>query len=57
MTESIPSEIVPFSLSEWGIKEDYIDFIVDRSFTKDRMENNIIKLSKHDIKEVIKKVY
>ena len=57
MIESIPSEIVPFSLSEWGIKEDYIDFIVDRSFTKDRMENNIIKLSKHDIKEVIKKVY
>jgi len=55
--KSIPEGIVPFSLSGWGVKEKDIDFIVDRSFTKDRMENNIVKLSKNDIKKVIHEVY
>jgi len=48
----IPDSIIDFSLSEWGIKPSEIDDIVERSFTKSRMENNIVELSKKDIQKV-----
>ena len=48
----IPDGIIDYSLSEWGIKPSEIDDIVERSFTKSRMENNIVGLSKQDIQKV-----
>jgi alcohol dehydrogenase class IV len=55
--KSIPIGVVPFSLSEWGVKEEDLDLIVDHSFTSDRIENNIIKLSKNDIINILHEVY
>jgi len=55
--KSIPIGVVPFSLSEWGVKEEDLDLIVDHSFTNDRIENNIIKLSKNDIINILHEVY
>jgi len=48
----IPEGVIDFSLSEWGVKLSEIDDIVERSFTKSRMENNIVELSKNDIQLV-----
>lgn len=48
----IPNSIIDFSLLEWGVKPSEIDDIVERSFTKSRMENNIVELSKNDIQKV-----
>lgn len=48
----IPDDVIDYSLSEWGIKQTEIDDIVGRSFTKSRIENNIVELSKKDIKSV-----
>ena len=45
----ISEGIIDFKLSKWGVKPSEIDDIVERSFTKSRMENNIIELSKKDI--------
>ena len=39
----IPKNIIPFNLSGWGINRDDLSLIIDKSFTKDRMENNILK--------------
>ncbi len=49
----IPDGVVKFTLSEWGIKADDFDNIVDRSFTKSRISNNIVDLSKEDVKNLL----
>lgn len=49
----IPRGVVKFTLSEWGIKADDFDDIVDRSFTKSRISNNIVDLSKEDVKNLL----
>jgi len=48
----IPKDVIDFSLFKWGVKSSEIEDIVDRSFTKSRMENNIVDLSKKDIQLV-----
>ena len=55
--ESIPHLVVPNRLNEWGIEKNTINQIVDESFTKGRMDNNIIDLSKNDIRNILKQVY
>ena len=48
----IPLDILKFTLQAWGVKENEIPFLVAQSFTKDRMENNIITLSSHDVENI-----
>ena len=55
--ESIPHSVVPNRLNEWGIEKNSINQIVDESFTKGRMDNNIIDLNKNDIRNILKQVY
>lgn len=49
----IPKGVIKFALSKWGIKADDFDDIVDRSFTKSRISNNIVDLSKEDVKNLL----
>jgi alcohol dehydrogenase class IV len=49
LISQIPDGVIDFKLSKWGVKQTEIDDIVERSFTKSRMENNIVDLSKKDI--------
>ena len=42
------------SLSRWGIKEYHLDDILSKSFTKGRMDNNIINLTQYDIMNILK---
>ncbi len=46
---NIPKGIVDFKLSAWGVQASDFDEIVDRSFTKSRISNNVIDLSREDV--------
>jgi alcohol dehydrogenase class IV len=55
--EEIPKEIIPYSLSEWGILEDNIPKLAEESFTKGRMDNNIKDLSKDDVRKILERIF
>lgn len=48
---------VPFSLAEFGVKEDELDGLVAQCFTKERMANNIIELDGDDVRKVLGEIY
>ncbi|MEN8222300.1 MAG: phosphonoacetaldehyde reductase [Acidobacteriota bacterium] len=48
---------VPFSLTEFGVKEDELDGLVDLCFTKERMANNIVELDGNDVRTVLGAIY
>ena len=54
---TIPKGVIPISLSEWGIPKSDIYNIASESFTKGRMENNIIDLTEEDVIEILLKIY
>jgi len=54
---SIPKGIISYSLAEWGIPEDQLPKLADESFTKGRMENNIVDLTKKDILSILTEIY
>ena len=54
---SIPDSIIPFKLNQWGIPRDKIPIIVEKSFTKGRMENNIVNLNFNDVLQIINLTY
>lgn len=53
----IPKDIVDFKLKDWHVSKEHLDDIVERSFTKSRMANNIIDLNSDDILWVFKEIY
>ena len=55
--KTIPKGIIPYTLSEWGIQENDLSLLVDESFTKGRMDNNIVELTKHKVKSILEQVY
>ena len=54
---NIPKDVIKFKLSEWGVKKQDIPTLVNQSFTKGRMENNIITLSNEDVKKILLEIY
>ena len=55
--ESIPKSVIENRLSEWGIKQSEIKDIANESFTKGRMDNNIVDLNKSDVENILKQIY
>ena len=49
--EKVVSQI---TLTEWGIQECDLPELVNESFTKGRMDNNIVDLTKLDVLEILK---
>ena len=49
------SNQIKFSLKEYGVTKEDIDFIVSKSINKDRMGNNIIELNNDDIRKILLK--
>ena len=47
--KAIPEGIIPYTLSEWGIQENDLPQLVEESFTKGRMDNNIVDLTQDDV--------
>ena len=57
LINKIPEPVLKYSLREWNVKEDDLKWLVEEAFTKERMENNIVKLSKDEVQWVLEKVY
>ena len=54
---SIPENYIPYQLKDWGISKNQLDGLAKESFTKGRMENNIVDLSLGDVKQILNSVY
>jgi len=55
--KEIPRGVVPYSLDKWGITEDQLPKLADESFTKGRMDNNIVDLNKDDVENILQSIY
>ena len=55
--KKIPNGVIPFSLSSWNIPVHKLSVFTEESFKSNRMENNIIDLSKEDVLSILKKIY
>ena len=53
----IPNGIVPYTLREWNVPKNQLNRLSVESFTKGRMDNNIIDLSKNQVLSILNKVY
>ena len=53
----IPKGVIPYKLSDWGVKKDSLEMLTEKSFTKGRMDNNIQLLSKSDVKDILERIY
>lgn len=49
----IPKGFLKFKLSEWGINHKHLDLLTNRSFTKERMENNIVELNEEKVFSIL----
>ena len=52
----IPKEIIKYSFREWGIQLKHFDTLVSQSFTKGRIDNNIVDLSKDDVYSILQAI-
>ena len=55
--QTIPQGVIPYTLDEWGIPEDQLPKLAEESFTKGRMDNNIVDLSTADVLGILKELY
>ena len=51
--KAIPKGIIPYTLSEWGVAKSDLPQLVDESFTKGRMDNNIVDLTQYQVLEIL----
>ena len=57
LIQQIPDGIIKYSLKDWGVKRKDINGLVTQSYTKGRMENNIVDLLEKDIYQIYKEIY
>jgi alcohol dehydrogenase class IV len=55
--KDIPKGVVPYTLDEWGIPEDQLPTLAAESFTKGRMDNNVVDLTEDDVLSILKELY
>jgi len=48
---------LPFKLREYGIRKEDLNFLSHQCFTKRRMDNNIVKLSKKDVLGILEDIH
>jgi alcohol dehydrogenase class IV len=53
----IPKGIIPYTLKEWGVRKNELNKLVEASFTKGRMDNNIKDLSTQDVRKILASIY
>ena len=52
-----PCQKIPFTLKEWGVPKNQLLKLAAESFTKGRMGNNILDLTKDDILMILKDIH
>ena len=55
--KTIPQGVIPYTLDEWGIPEDQLPKLAEESFTKGRMDNNVVDLTTDDVLGILKELY
>ena len=55
--KAIPQGVIPYTLDEWDIPENQLTRLAAESFTKGRMDNNIVDLQTDDILMILKELY
>ena len=55
--KAIPKNIIPFKLNKWGVSEKDLPKLASESFTKGRMDNNIVDLNEKDVLTILKNIY
>ncbi|MBT6517442.1 MAG: iron-containing alcohol dehydrogenase, partial [Candidatus Marinimicrobia bacterium] len=55
--KEIPQGVVPYTLDKWGITENQLPKLAEESFTKGRMDNNIVDLSTDDVLDILTELY
>jgi alcohol dehydrogenase class IV len=53
----IHNNVPKFTLRQWGVKKQHLDRIAEQSFTQGRMDNNIIDLTKNDVKHILETIF
>jgi len=53
----IPEGVISYKLSDWGVKRQDLKFLSNESFTKGRMDNNIVDLSNKDVLQIFEQLY
>ncbi len=48
---------IPFTLHEYGIKKDDLNWLSDLSFYKDRIDNNVVELNRNDVLNILEEIY
>tara|TARA_Y100000590_G_scaffold468563_3_gene651741 strand:+ start:7782 stop:8876 length:1095 start_codon:yes stop_codon:yes gene_type:complete len=54
---SIPKGVLEFNLRNWGVDKKEIPSLVKQSFTKERMENNIVKISEKNVEQILYEIF
>jgi alcohol dehydrogenase class IV len=54
--KKIPQGVISYSLSDWGITKNQLPMLVEKSFTNDRMDNNIVSITESEVFRILKSV-
>jgi alcohol dehydrogenase class IV len=57
LIRAIPEGYLQYRLRDWSLRREAIPVLVEQSFTKGRMENNIITLSPGDVGQILESIY
>jgi len=55
--KKIPESVIKHNIRDWGVQISHLDELVSQSFTKGRMDNNIVDLSKKDVYHILQSIY
>ncbi len=55
--KEIPGDIIKYTLTDWGVRKEHLEELVKQSFTRERMENNIIDLSEERVRWILEEIY
>jgi alcohol dehydrogenase class IV len=55
--QSIPKGTISYKLKDWGVRASDLSSLTNQSFTKGRIDNNIIDLNSDDIFKILKSIF
>ena len=55
--KNIPQDVIPYTLDKWDIPENQLTRLAAESFTKGRMDNNIVDLSENQVLTILNEIY
>jgi len=55
--KAIPQNIIPYKLNKWSIPKNQLKRLAIESFTKGRMDNNIVDLTNEDVYDILLSIY